>query len=520
VTSGRLRLATALTVVSSLVTPMAFPHLGFEPLAWFGVAPFLLALRLSSAREAAWLGVVWTLGFSISVGHWLPSGLSFYFEHGSPFGWITFLSVIAVMVVPYVVLFAVLYVRLAAARRGAALPFAAAAAWVVCEWARVSLMSMGGIFASLPWALMGYSQVDVEPLVQIASVTGVYGVSFVLLVINATISDFALDGWRGTLTGRNIALRSSAASVLVLAVWLQGTLSLRDAPAPGGEPDGTVVAVVQGHIGLGERWHRHFHGRNLNHYLNLTKDIVEASGAQLVVWPEAAMTFFLEQEPQYQAPIRSLLQPRDVELISGIPRQGEQPDEYFNSVYLLSPEVEVIGRYDKEYLIPFAEYIPFAKSKLLEDLFGRFREFSLGSNTGPIETRAGMAGIMICNEAVLPSVARSRVLAGATYLVNPSNDSWARHPNFTGQWFDIVRFRAIEQSRYLVRASTSGPSGIIDPWGRSIKTTERFERGATSGRIVPRSELSIYARVGDLFSLLCLLGLLAGLFAGRGQRSA
>jgi apolipoprotein N-acyltransferase len=505
-------------LASSLITPMAFPHLGFELLAWLGVAPFLFALRLCSAREAAWLGVAWTLGFSISVGHWLPAGLSFYFEHSAVFGWIAFLSVIAVMVVPYVVLFAVTYARMPTAL-GAALPFAAAAAWVVCEWARVSLMSSGGVFASLPWALMGYSQVDIAPLVQIASMTGVYGVSFMLLVVNATASDLALEAWRGKLTLRNAALRSSTAGLLVLGVWLQGTLSLRDAPAPGEDLNGTTVAVVQGHIGLAERWHRHFHGRNLGHYLSLTQDVLETSGAHLVVWPEAAMTFFLEQEPQYQATIRSLLRSRDVELISGIPRQGEQADEYFNSVYLLSPEAEVIGRYDKEYLLPFAEYIPFAKSTLLESLFGKFREFSLGSRVDPLETRAGMAGIMICNEAVLPMVARSRVLAGATFLVNPSNDSWARHPNFTGQWFDIVRFRAIEQRRYLVRASTSGPSGIIDPWGRASSTTERFARGATAGHIVARSDLSIYARVGDLFSLMCLAGVVGGLYASRGRQS-
>jgi len=505
-------------VVSSLLTPTAFPHLGLELVAWLGIAPFLLALRLCSAREAAWLGAVWTLGFSISVGHWLPSGLSFYFEHSLAFGWIAFLSVIALMVVPYIVLFAVLYVRLAKGL-GVTLPFAAASAWVVCEWARVSLMSSGGVFASLPWALMGSTQVDVAPLVQIASITGVYGVSFVLIVVNATASGLALDGWRGRLSWQSAASRSAAAGLLVIGIWLHGTLSLRDAPAPGEELDGTTVAVVQGHIGLAERWHRYFHGRNLSHYLSLTSDILESSGAKLVVWPEAAMTFFLEQQPQYRATIRSLLRSRDVELISGIPRQGEQADEYFNSVYLLSPEAEVIARYDKEYLLPFAEYIPFAKSTLLESLFGRFRKFSHGRNVDPLETRAGMAGIMICNEAVLPMVARSRVLAGATFLVNPSNDSWARHPNFTGQWFDIVRFRAIEQRRYLVRASTSGPSGIVDPWGRHSTMTKRFERGATAGRIRARSELSIYARVGDLFSLICLIGLLSGLYASRGQQA-
>jgi apolipoprotein N-acyltransferase len=98
---------------------------------------------------------------------------------------------------------------------------------------------------------------------------------------------------------------------------------------------------------------------------------------------------------------------------------------------------------------------------------------------------------------VLPEAARARVREGAEILVNPSNDSWSRHPKFTGQWFDIVRFRAIETRRYLVRASTSGPSAVIDPWGRVQEKTAIWARGAASGFVLPRRELSLYARIGD-----------------------
>ena len=172
-------------------------------------------------------------------------------------------------------------------------------------------------------------------------------------------------------------------------------------------------------------------------------------------------------------------------------------------MYLLSEDAEVLSRYDKIDLLPFAEYLPFGHLPLLEAFFGRFREFARGGPSGLLLTRAGAAGVLVCNEAVLPEAARARAREGAVFLVNPSNDSWSRHPMFTGQWFDIVRFRAIEQRRYLVRASTSGPSAIIDPWGRVLTQTKRYARDATAARIEPRHELSFYGRVGDLFSLLC-----------------
>jgi apolipoprotein N-acyltransferase len=504
----------ALTVASSLVTPLAFPQVSCKPLAWLGVAPFLLALRRASLREAALLGLVWTLVFSITVGHWLPGGLSFYFDHPPVFGWLAFLAVLVVMVVPYVVAFAVVY-PLLARRFDATLPFWAAAAWVAAEWSRGTLFTLTGAFASLPWALLGYSQAGIAPLVQIASVTGVYGVSFVLMVGNATLADLAFHATARRIAWPAATLRLATAAVPALAALAFGAVTLRGAPDPGAETEGATVAVVQGHIGLAERWHRHFHGRNLGTYLRLSDEVLAQSGAELVVWPEAAMTFFLEEQPHYRASIRSLLRSRDVQLVSGVPRQGARDETYFNSVYLLSREAEVLDRYDKQYLLPFAEYVPLGSSELMKNLFGRFREFSFGGAGQLLATRIGPAGAMVCNEAVLPGAARRRVRDGATFLVNPSNDSWSRHPNFTGQWFDIVTFRAIEQRRYLVRASTSGPSGIIDPWGRPSATTERFTRGVTAGRIQPRSEISIYGRVGDLFALLCGLALVGALLVPR-----
>src|SRR4030095_2715653 len=133
------------------------------------------------------------------------------------------------------------------------------------------------------------------------------------------------------------------------------------------------------------------------------------------------------------------------------------------------------------------------------------REFSPGGATPPLPTRAGTAGILICNEAFLPPVAAARVAAGATYLVNPSNDSWVADAGFAWQQFDIAALRAIEQRRYLVRVSDSGPSGIVAPLGRIVAHTEPLARAVLRGAIASVSVRSPYAVVGDVFGSMCVL---------------
>jgi apolipoprotein N-acyltransferase len=154
-------------------------------------------------------------------------------------------------------------------------------------------------------------------------------------------------------------------------------------------------------------------------------------------------------------------------------------------------------------LVPFSEFVPFAGLDLSRRSFGPVRFFSRGGPTPPLPTRAGPAGILVCNEAMLPEVARERVREGAAYLVNPSNDSWVERPRWARLMFDLVRLRAVEEPRWLVRASTSGPSAIVDPWGRVRAESRLFSQGLVLGGIHPRREPSVYGRVGDLFALGC-----------------
>jgi apolipoprotein N-acyltransferase len=282
---------------------------------------------------------------------------------------------------------------------------------------------------------------------------------------------------------------------------------LKQAPPLDAQPDGSPVAIVQGNIDSGARWRSDLYGRNLEIYLRLTRSQLQEGAPEIVFWPEAAMTFFLEDEPLYRAAIARVLGPGGAELVAGGPfafRDEDDTQRYFNSVFLMSPEGEILERYDKEYLVPFAEYFPLAGVDPLRRRFERVRVFTHGKESRLLPTRAGKAGVVICNEAMLPEVVSDRVAQGASYLINPSNDTWIGEPTFVGLQFDIIALRAVEQRRYLVRSSTSGPSAVIDPWGRVLVKTKPGVRSAIRGSIQARSDRSVYSRLGDLFAFLCL----------------
>ena len=140
---------------------------------------------------------------------------------------------------------------------------------------------------------------------------------------------------------------------------------------------------------------------------------------------------------------------------------------------------------------------------MLRRRFARVREFTPGAPTSPLPTSAGAAGVMICNEAMFPDTAAAHVRAGAEYLVNLANDTWVGDPKFAAIVFDTVVLRAVEQRRYLVRASTSGPSAIVDPLGRVTLATLPGTRGILSGTVRPAVLRTVYCRVGDVFAMAC-----------------
>lgn len=492
-----LLLGTVAVLLSVALFTASFPPFGLRPLAWVALAPLFATVRQASPRRAFGAMLLWSFAAAYATGTWLPPAIANYFEQPLAVGIFVFVFVAATMVAPYYLVFAWCYRRMP---EHAALPLLAAAGWVMAELGRGRLLTGTPFFIGNPWGLVGYSQAGLAEVTQVASLFGVYGVSFVVAASNAAVAD--LLRLRGTLGARPVLARLALGLFPgALAIGFgAATLERGDEP---GEP--TRLAIVQGNLDLGSRWQREFYGRNLDVYLDLTRAAIEHSAPAMVFWPEAAMTFFVDREPGYRRAIGQTLATGDAELIAGAVRaEGEgRSFRYFNTTYAFSPDGEIQSRYDKQYLVPFTEYFPF-RIDLIRRQFGRAREFSAGAPGPPLETRAGPAGTVVCNEVMLPEVVSQRVVDGASYLVNPSNDSWLADVQYSEMQFDIVRFRSIEQRRYLVRASTSGPSAVIDPWGRVRVRSEPEQRSVIIGEVRPRTDRTVYSRIGDGFAFGCV----------------
>jgi len=257
-------------------------------------------------------------------------------------------------------------------------------------------------------------------------------------------------------------------------------------------------------------------------YLRGTLEAGERGAPQVAFWPEAALTFFLEDEPLYQQAIAQVLAALDLELVVGGPAHAEGADDrFYNAVFLLGADGARRARYDKQLLVPFSEFFPLASLDFLRRRFERVRVFERGADEAVLlPTRAGLAGVLTCNEAMLPEVARARVRAGAELLVSPSNDSWIRSEKWAELMFDMVSLRAIETRRWLVRASTSGPSALVDPWGRATVRTPPFTRDVALGRVAPRGDATVYARIGDSFAFGCGAAVAFAIAWGRLRRGS
>jgi apolipoprotein N-acyltransferase len=508
---GRARAAIALTAASAGLVALAFPPPGLRALAWVGLVPFLVALRRVRTGQAHALAAFWLVLFAALVGLWFPRAVATYYHQPFWVGIALFAVVTATMGAPYYVAFSVAY-RALARRPSAALPLLAAAAWTAAELARGRLFTGSPVFIGNPWGLLGYSQVGITPLVQIGALTGIYGVTFVVAGVNAALAELWLARPGGP--ARRAAMRGLGLAALAVALAFgYGLAALRRAD-DGGEP-GTRVAVVQGNLDIGATWRADLYGSNLAVYLRLTREAIAANTPRIVFWPEGAMTFFLERDELYRAAITSVLAAAGSELMAGGPSRADRPGDYWNSTFLVSPAGEILGRYDKQYLVPFAEYFPLGGLDLLRRRFESVRVFAPGRPGPPLPTAAGPAGIVVCNEAMLPEVVGARVAEGAAYLVNPSNDSWLADAQYSAQQFDIVAMRAVEQRRYLVRASTSGPSAIVDPWGRVPASTPVLAQGVITGTVRPRTVRSLYGRLGDAFGVACALAVAIALVRAR-----
>jgi len=509
----RLAAASVATLLSGVLHALAFPPHRSEWVAFVALVPFFLALRAVGWRAALFLCWLWPIGASVFVADALPAAVETYFLQPKLVSLGFAVGVWSVTGSLYYMLFGPAYRALP---KSVATPLLAGAAWAFCEMLRGRLFTGSSFFIGNPWALLADSQADATQLRQIAALGGPYAISFVVASVNAGVVELV-----GSARSRPFAWKPLALSGVPLAAAIAyGAIELRRADAAPAPP--VEVAIVQGDVDLGAVWRSDYYGRNLDVYLRGTLEAGERGAPQVAFWPEAALTFFLEDEPLYQQAIAQVLAALDLELVVGGPAHAEGADDrFYNAVFLLGADGARRARYDKQLLVPFSEFFPLASLDFLRRRFERVRVFERGADEAVLlPTRAGLAGVLTCNEAMLPEVARARVRAGAELLVSPSNDSWIRSEKWAELMFDMVSLRAIETRRWLVRASTSGPSALVDPWGRATVRTPPFTRDVALGRVAPRGDATVYARIGDSFAFGCGAAVAFAIAWGRLRRGS
>jgi apolipoprotein N-acyltransferase len=484
-----------LAVLSGVMLSALFPPGNLEWMAWIAIVPLLISIERERPLNSLRLGMIAGLAHYLTLLYWAIYAVNTYGELGIiPSIGVLFLLCLYLSLYPAAFSVLVNFMRL---RTFAALGIAGI--WVSLEYIRALFIT------GFPWCLLGYSQFNHPLLIQIADVTGVYGISFLIAAINASIYILLVKGsWK-----RNLILGYSSVAALLLICLVYGNHCLSKADASGKEGKTMKVSIIQGNIDQSVKWDAAFMKESLNKYLSMTREAAKSKPG-LILWPETAAPFFFQDNKESSQDILKAVKESNAWLIFGSPAY-EREDilfvNYYNRAYLASPKGTVEGYYDKVHLVTFVEYIPMSNFlPFIHRMVTAAGDFSSGTQSGLLKTTEGTAGALICYEAIFPELSRKEVTGGANFLVVLSNDAWFGVTSAPYQLMTMSAFRAVENRRPLIRATNTGFSGFVDPWGRiayegGLFTTEVLTREVQSGR----TDITFYTRYGDVFMYIILI---------------
>ncbi|HXF91162.1 MAG TPA: apolipoprotein N-acyltransferase [Nitrospiraceae bacterium] len=509
-----------LACASGVLYPLCFPDFDLGFLAWVLLVPLHFAIEPASPRQAFRIGwLAGLIGFTGTMS-WVVTAMHLY-------GKMPLAASYAVMVVLttylglYVALYAAGYTWLK--RMAPSVLFLTAPSlWVSLELLRTYVLS------GLPWALLGYSQYQWLSIIQIADHTGVYGVSFLIVLVNLALTE--LISWVFARLRRDqvgLAWQAPAAALLAMAIaGIYGHSALQ-VDARSLDVRTLSIGLVQANIDQAHKWDVAYREETLERYRRLTAQV--AARSDLIIWPEAATPFLFELEPQYRSEVTAMAQAARAPILFGSPALRYTPDRrpyLLNSAYLLSPAGEIQGRYDKQHLVPFGEYIPLHSSVLffLDKLVEGIGDFEAGTTPTILTVRPLAAssphaddqkpevkfGVVICYEVIFPDLVRQFALNGAEFMATITNDAWFGRSAAPYQHFGMVVFRSVENRVAFARAANTGVSGFIDPSGRILSATPIFTEAVLMGSIPVQRRPTFYTRYGDAFGYGCVI--ITGLF--------
>jgi len=391
--------------------------------------------------------------------------------------------------------------------------------WVAVELARTRI-------TAFPWELLGYAQTGNFALTRIATFTGVYGLSFEIMLVNSVFAAAFLAAKERR--KRLLVAAYAAVAILQAGQWL--------APPPVVADHTALLVQPNIPIQAGEMWTKEYFQGTLR---DLTAISLHPSGEKagqrynLIVWPESPSPFYTN-DPLFRDAVSELARQSGTWVVAGsigitpamhatmnaTMHSGGESSQIFNSAALVSPQGEWVGRYDKMHLVPFGEYLPFPQVfAFAGGLTKEVGEFQRGASRTPLDAGGQRLGMFICYESIFPDEVRQGPLQGAQVLVNISNDGWYGDSGAWKQHLQQTQMRAIENGRWLLAATNTGMTASVDPYGRIVAATPRKVRTALAAPYALSSSTSFYTRHGDWFAYLCAIisaGVVVMRFVGHG----
>ena len=511
--------AWLLALLSGGLQVLIFPLPGLYVLCWIAVAPLLVAilrarradtLQLLDSPGVQFVPATPLQGFVLAYASgivWYAGTCYWVYDTMHRYGGLSFAAALGVL------LLFCLYLSLYSGAFGLCISLAvdrespfhrraliiAPFLWVALELARTRI-------SGFPWDLLGIVQVDNVPLARIASLVGVYGISFEIILVNAAIAAaFVVRRDR-----RQALLMAAIAAIFVLQAgrWL---------PVPAHSADRTAY-LVQENIPIldNSAWTKNYFEetlRDLSAITNHPSRVPESNAAapNLVVWPESPAPFY-SSDPLFRDAVSQTAQAAHAWLVTGsvgITNATANPakaTEVFNSAVLVSPQGDWGARYDKVHLVPFGEYVPFQKLfAFAGGLTKEVGDFTAGQSRDPLIAGDLRLGVFICYESIFPDEVRQFARNGAQVFVNISNDGWYGDSGAYAQHLNQSRMRAIENDRWLLLGTNTGVTASIDPNGRIVARLQRKVRATLMAPYALTDVTTFYTRHGDWFAYACAI---------------
>ncbi|MBI3602057.1 MAG: apolipoprotein N-acyltransferase [Candidatus Omnitrophica bacterium] len=483
---------------SAFLLVIAYPQIEYWPLAWVALVPLLFALDGKTFRQA------WGGGFLF--------GFLFFF---ATVGWLMYVTVPgAVLLVAYLALYTAFFARgFVYFQKFPVISrvFVLSSLWTVLEFIRAHL------FTGFGWVMLGHSQYKNLLLIQIADITGVYGVSFLVVLVNLVVFETLRavfkkeEGVFGKLWRLQMITVGLLSASLVYGVWIFSR---------GSSSTMVRVAVVQPNIPQKIKWDERYMSFIIRQTLDLT-DTAAQDHPDIILWPETSLPGVLSEHPSYFKQIQLKARHLKIPIVMGT--IIEDHHHYYNSAVFIDSDGTMRGKYHKIHLVPFGEFLPL---RFLLGWINRFvplEDFTSGTEYTlfPVGNWAHRFGVLICFEDTLDDLWRNFTKAGGEFFMNMTNDAWFMDTKAPFLHLQAAVFECVQNKRSLVRAANTGVSGFVDSLGRIIALAhdptgkKTFVRATASADIPLEHRETFYTKYASFFTTLCFACILWALAVAR-----